>query len=309
MSRLWAVKVPRLALTWDCVSILLSLVMAASSSDLEMLQPGRHVCVQQQQSAQPVPFRQSYHRAVYRQTMHMCEGFRVCSRLALSYQTAYRTVFHMQIRTHLVQGCCPGWQKASPYETSCTQPVCSGDCHNGGTCVGPDTCQCADGWTGPLCQTDVDECAVENKCQQVCHNLPGSYECVCQDGFKIQDDRRSCRLCLSCLPEFQEMQGTISSLSNKVQELETEKDRLLTNLTSMARDYESAMDNMHAMQAATLNDAKTTTPLVGLDDSSAFMEPGMISLVHLASLSNQISMLEERMADCTCRDYDDSDRH
>lgn len=34
-----------------------------------------------------------------------------------------------------------------------TTAVCSGDCHNGGTCVGPDTCQCADGWTGPLCQT------------------------------------------------------------------------------------------------------------------------------------------------------------
>ena len=31
--------------------------------------------------------------------------------------------------------------------------VCSSDCYNGGTCVSPNTCSCALGWTGRTCQT------------------------------------------------------------------------------------------------------------------------------------------------------------
>ena len=37
----------------------------------------------------------------------------------------------------------------------CTAP-CSGGCNSengGGTCVGPETCACNDGWTGSICET------------------------------------------------------------------------------------------------------------------------------------------------------------
>ena len=30
--------------------------------------------------------------------------------------------------------------------------VCSA-CHNGGTCISPQTCRCAAGWTGSTCNT------------------------------------------------------------------------------------------------------------------------------------------------------------
>ncbi|XP_070176495.1 epidermal growth factor-like protein 8 [Littorina saxatilis] len=287
---------------WEYVSLLLGLLLALA--DAEVFHSGRHVCVQQRQRAQPVPYRQSYRRAIYRQSMQMCEGFRVCSRLSLAYQTAYRTVFHMQIRTHFVQGCCPGWQQAEPHDTGCSQPVCSSECENGGKCVAPDTCECPDGWTGPDCQKDIDECEGGNKCQQVCQNLPGSYECSCQDGFKIAKDEVSCSICLSCLPEFKDMQTTISTLNNRVEELETEKELLMGNLTSMVTHYDEVMDQMQAAQAA----AVTSSPVTSQEDEEDYGDINLAGNVmpgfdRLASLSNQISLLEERMADCTCENY------
>lgn len=288
----------------EYLGVLLGVLLTTAQAD--MFQPGRHVCVQQRQSAQPVPYRQTYRRAVYRQTMQMCENFKVCPRLSLAYQTSYRTVFHMQIRTHFVHGCCPGWQQTSPYESSCTTPVCTAECHNGGKCAAPDTCQCSPGWEGPTCEQDVDECDGQNKCQQVCENLPGSYECSCQDGFKINDDKVSCRICLSCLSEFKDMQSTISTLTNRVQELESEKDLLMSNITYMANNYEEAMGKMQAAQAAASSPSRAPTTPDYEDLVLLGSHPDMLPLDRLASLSEQISLLEERMADCTCRDYDNT---
>ena len=31
--------------------------------------------------------------------------------------------------------------------------ICKSTCRNGGTCSSPDTCECATGWTGVLCET------------------------------------------------------------------------------------------------------------------------------------------------------------
>ncbi|KAK7497024.1 hypothetical protein BaRGS_00011760, partial [Batillaria attramentaria] len=274
------VHVCGLTIAMEYLSVLLGVLL--TTAEANMFHSGRHVCVQQRQRAQPVPYRQSYRRAVYRQTMQMCENFRLCPRLSLAYQMSYRTVFHMQIRTHFVHGCCPGWQQTSPYDNSCSQPVCSAECQNGGTCIGPDTCQCAPGWTGPTCEEDVDECEGQNKCQQVCQNLPGSYECSCQDGFKITDDKVSCKICLSCLSEFTEMQKTISTLTNRVQELETEKDLLMSNITSMASTYEEAVGKMQAAQAAASNSEIPTTP--DYEDILINSHPAMLPFDRLASL-------------------------
>ncbi|KAL8621105.1 hypothetical protein ACOMHN_048147 [Nucella lapillus] len=274
---------------------------------------GRHVCLQKMQQAQPVPYRQSYRRAIYRQSMQLCDGFRLCSRLSLTYQTAYRTVFHMQIRTRFIHGCCPGWQQADAHDKTCNKPVCSQDCQNGAKCVAPDTCECPAGWTGPQCQKDVNECAGQNKCQQVCQNLPGTYECSCQDGFKIAPDKVSCTICLSCVPEFKDIQSTISTLSNRVEQLETEKEQLMSNFTSMVTHYEEALGQMQAAQAS--SQASVTSGGHGgmgegdggRDDYEDMMvAAGMMpGFDRLASLSNQISLLEERMADCTCQNYND----
>ena len=53
---------------------------------------------------------------------------------------------------------------------------------------------------------DVDECKNNlNNCSNMCINLNGSYSCVCDFGFSLQDDGETCRsryhnsLCLLCL--------------------------------------------------------------------------------------------------------------
>ncbi|MCI4383814.1 hypothetical protein PGIGA_G00031020 [Pangasianodon gigas] len=69
--------------------------------------------------------------------------------------------------------------------TICTA-FCKDACLNGGTCASPNTCACPSGFTGRLCETDVDEC-VESLAQchthSLCANLPGWYHCQCRSGF------------------------------------------------------------------------------------------------------------------------------
>ncbi|GMI09425.1 hypothetical protein TrVE_jg8809 [Triparma verrucosa] len=63
----------------------------------------------------------------------------------------------------------------------CVDEVVRG-CFNNGTCVAPDTCQCAEGWTGYDCKTPI--------CSQTCkHNgnctLPDT--CTCEKGWEGHD--------------------------------------------------------------------------------------------------------------------------
>lgn len=48
-------------------------------------------------------------------------------------------------------------------------------------------CECKSGWTGPLCDTDINECNnTINLCGDSlmeCINKEGSYMCTCKDGF------------------------------------------------------------------------------------------------------------------------------
>ncbi|XP_072023298.1 uncharacterized protein [Amphiura filiformis] len=63
--------------------------------------------------------------------------------------------------------------------------ICALDCQNGGFCVGPDECQCADGYTGTLCEEDINECelnppmCIGNNIE--CFNKVGTYKCICTD--------------------------------------------------------------------------------------------------------------------------------
>ena len=41
--------------------------------------------------------------------------------------------------------------------------------------------------------SDVDECATSTaSCQQLCHNVPGSYNCDCYYGYRLAADRTTC---------------------------------------------------------------------------------------------------------------------
>uniref|UniRef100_A0A8D0CWR8 FAT atypical cadherin 4 n=1 Tax=Sander lucioperca TaxID=283035 RepID=A0A8D0CWR8_SANLU len=86
-----------------------------------------------------------------------------------------------------------------PYACSCrpgyTGALCETDinecqpspCHNGGTChnlVGGFSCTCPEGFTGMACERDVNEC-LSNPCKNgaLCQNFPGGFNCLCKSGF------------------------------------------------------------------------------------------------------------------------------
>ena len=60
-------------------------------------------------------------------------------------------------------------------------------CQHSGACANVDggyMCVCLDGWQGPRCQDDVDEC-FGHPCQHkgVCVNTQGGFTCDCPQGF------------------------------------------------------------------------------------------------------------------------------
>ena len=41
--------------------------------------------------------------------------------------------------------------------------------------------------------SDINECGSgKNDCDQVCHNIPGSYKCSCGDGYTLLSDNTTC---------------------------------------------------------------------------------------------------------------------
>ncbi|KAF3421586.1 hypothetical protein E2986_06290 [Frieseomelitta varia] len=108
-------------------------------------------------------------------------------------QVRYVNIFNVKTDLPSVFLCCPGWTQATHLSFGCNKPACPSPCLNGGTCTSPGKCTCPKGFTGNQCQTDVDECVTEKPCDQLCRNLPGTYECHCRPGFQLQKDGQSCR--------------------------------------------------------------------------------------------------------------------
>lgn len=100
-------------------------------------------------------------------------------------------------------------------ECRLVRTLCDQNCHN---TAGSYTCSCNTGYTldsdGFTCDgtyihstrddaiifirninfVDVNECNsdADNACQQICTDIPGSYTCQCNSGYRLNADERTC---------------------------------------------------------------------------------------------------------------------
>ncbi|XP_035668270.1 kielin/chordin-like protein isoform X5 [Branchiostoma floridae] len=91
---------------------------------------------------------------------------------------------------------CKAGTTLNPDGKTCSDGTCQPACENGGKCENG-VCLCREGFMGPSCAIDIDECGLEiesyRTCDHDCVNTVGSYYCTCVFGYQLQEDGRSCK--------------------------------------------------------------------------------------------------------------------
>ncbi|EFN60997.1 EGF-like domain-containing protein 7 [Camponotus floridanus] len=154
--------------------------------------------------------------------------------------------------------CCPGWSQVTHLSFGCNKPTCPALCLNGGICTSG-KCTCPKGYTGNQCQTDVDECAIEKPCGQLCINTPGSYRCYCRAGFKLQQDGQSCRR-----NDTDENAFEARDLENDFHDMSTTKDPISSHDTENEvnnddQDYEIILKRLTKLEKQVAKNRKKDT--------------------------------------------------
>ncbi|XP_025950276.2 epidermal growth factor-like protein 7 [Dromaius novaehollandiae] len=250
-------------------------------------QAGRRVCSAEPRS-RPAAVAESHVQPVYQPYLTTCQGQRLCSTYRTIYKVAYRQAYRQVPRP--AAPCCPGWTRASSHALGCDQALCRAPCRNGGSCAFPNRCACPPGWTGPACETDVDECARRSHgCSQLCLNTAGSYRCACRPGFSLAADARACQPAAPA-PEPEPRGASPGGPSSEMKE---EMKDLKNRVEALEQKLQLVLAPFHNLMPSAPED-------VGADPISR-LSHSLQQLDRIDSLSEQISFLEERLETCSCK--------
>ncbi|XP_062446817.1 epidermal growth factor-like protein 7 isoform X2 [Rhea pennata] len=242
---------------------------------------GRRVCATEPRSRlAAVP--ESHVQPVYQPYLTTCQGQRLCSTYRTIYKVAYRQAYRQVPQP--AASCCPGWSRASGHALSCNKALCWVPCQNGGSCAFPNRCACPPAWTGPTCETDVDECARRGHgCSQLCINTAGSYHCACRAGFSLAADAKACQpAALAPKPE-----PGVASPEGPSSEMKEEMKDLKNRVEALEQKLQLVLAPFHNLMPSAPDD-------VGTDPISR-LSHSLQQLDRIDSLSEQISFLEERL--------------
>uniref|UniRef100_UPI003AAB38B8 epidermal growth factor-like protein 7 isoform X1 n=1 Tax=Centroberyx gerrardi TaxID=166262 RepID=UPI003AAB38B8 len=259
---------------------------------------------------------ESYVQPVHKPYITLCQGHRLCSTYKTVYRVAYRQVSRAAPRSHSsYPECCPGWRRLHSH--NCNQAVCGQACVNGGTCLRPNHCACPLGWTGHQCQTDVDECSVQQPCSQECVNTAGSYRCVCREGFGLAGDGRSCQSLPPPAtppppppPPHTPASPTQSSQATVGGHRQPSTDAggrfgPAENVTEEVQSLRNRVELLEKKLQLVLAPFSSLFPLSldeGLSEKTTFLSHSFQQLDRIDSLSEQIGFLEERLGTCSCQE-------
>ncbi|XP_030317216.1 epidermal growth factor-like protein 7 [Calypte anna] len=268
----------------SCLLLGLLFILSVTNKD-SFAQAGRRVC------AAVLPrgaaaHTESHIQPVYQPYLTTCQGHRLCS----TYRTIYRVAYRQASRElpQPMASCCPGWSRANSHALGCNRALCWVPCQNGGSCTFPGRCACLPGWTGPACQTDVDECAgPSHGCAQLCINTPGSYHCACWDGFSLAADTKT------CLPPVPAPPPETSSQAGPPGEMKEEMKDLKSRVEALEQKLQLVLAPFHNLMPSVPEE-------VGTDPISR-LSHSLQQLDRIDSLSEQISFLEERLETCSCK--------
>ncbi|EFX77221.1 hypothetical protein DAPPUDRAFT_247979 [Daphnia pulex] len=236
---------------------------------------GRHVCTHEETITRPIRVVESYCKPAYKSFTQRCSNGTMCTAFRVQYDTIYRTVVKYQTTTEKKHACCPGWTHTEKHTHGCLQ-----GCKNGGTCVKPNTCNCAPGYTGPSCESGI----------------VGNLSTVSNEQ-KIR---------LELVPELQTLLINYESMSKRLAALEQEP--RVNSSPSQPHpapqvdviDYQSTIANMTdhiILLEEKLNKLQNETTILIANSNNTVESSNNESL---ESLSEQVAILEERLADCTC---------
>ncbi|XP_070548454.1 fibrillin-2-like isoform X9 [Ptychodera flava] len=98
---------------------------------------------------------------------------------------------------------CPRGATLNEDGRTCSGIPCTPPCQNGAICIDKQ-CVCPEGFSGPTCSIDVNECTSGmmgmSPCSYHCVNTFGSFHCTCPDGSQLNGDKTTCSALSECKP-------------------------------------------------------------------------------------------------------------